>query len=76
MQYRKTHLALLFIVCFFACDPDSDEGVGTGDGSEIDSNLYAYSLVDINDTSDTFETNISPTSYPDQVTLHYFGHQN
>jgi hypothetical protein len=67
MQYRKTHLALLFIVCFFACDPDIDE---------VDSNLYAYSLVDINSTSDAFGTNISPASYPDQVTLHYFGHQN
>ena len=76
MQYRKTHLALLFIVCFFACDPDIDEVVGTDDGSEIDSNLYAYSLVDINDTSDAFGTNISPASYKDQVTLHYFGHQN
>ena len=76
MQYRKTHLALLFIVCFFACDPDIDKVVGTGDGSEIDSNLYTYSLVDINDTSDAFETNISPASYPDKVTLHYFGHQN
>ena len=76
MQYKKTHLALLFIVCFFACDTDSDEVVGTGGGSEIDSNLYAYSLVDINITSNPIGTNISPASYPDQVTLHYFGHQN
>ena len=76
MQYKRTHLALLFIVYFFACDTDSDEVVGTGGGSEIESNLYAYSLVDINATSDAFGTNISPVSYPDQVTLHYFGHQN
>ena len=76
MQYRKTHLVLLFIVGFFGCDSDSDEVVGTGGGSEIDSNLYTYSLVDINDTSDTFGTNISPASYQNKVTLHYFGHQN
>ena len=77
MQFRKTHLALLFIiVCFFGCNRDSNEVVGTDGGSEIDSNLYTYSLVDINATSDASGTNISPASYPDQVTLHYFGHQN
>ena len=76
MQYRKTHLALLFIVCFFACDPDIDEVVGTGADSETNSNLYDYSLYDINFSSSTYEENISPGYYPDQVTLHYFGHQN
>ena len=76
MQYRKTHLALLFIVCFFACDSDIDEVVGTDDGSEIDSNVYDYLLEDINSTSDTYGTKVSPASFPDQVTLHYFGHQN
>ena len=76
MQYRKTHIALLFIVCFFACDPDIDEVVGTGDGSEIDSTIYDYLLVDINTTSDVYGTNISPSFYLNQVTLHYFGHQD
>ena len=76
MQYRKTHLALLFIVCFFGCNPDSDEVLGSGDGGEINSTLYDYLLVDINTTSDVYGTNISPSSYRDQVTLHYFGHQN
>ena len=37
---------------------------------------YDYSLEDINSTSDTYGTNISPSSYTGQVTLHYFGHQN
>ena len=76
MQYRKTHLALLFIVCFFGCNPDSDEVLGSGDGGEINSTLYDYLLVDINTTSDVYGTNISPSSYLNQVTLHYFGHQN
>ena len=35
-----------------------------------------YNLEDINSTSDTYGTNISPESYTGQVTLHYFGHQN
>ena len=77
MQYKKRYLALLFVVFgFYGCNPDSGEVVGTDDSSEIDSILYTYSLVDINATSDAFGTNISPASYPDQVTLHYFGHQN
>ena len=37
---------------------------------------YDYSLEDINSTSDTYGTNISPSSYTGQVTLHYFGHQD
>ena len=37
---------------------------------------YDYSLEDINSTSDTNGLDISPSSYPGQVTLHYFGHQN
>ena len=37
---------------------------------------YDYSLEDINSTSDAYGTNISPSSYTGQVTLHYFGHQN
>ena len=75
MNYRKRYLVLLFVVSgFYGCNPDRGEVVGTG--SESNSNLYAYLLEDINATSDAYGTNISPASYPDQVTLHYFGHQN
>ena len=76
MQYKKTHLALLFIVSFFACDPDSDEVVGTGADSETNSNLYDYSLNDINLSSNDHGENISPGYYNNKVTVHYFGHQN
>ena len=76
MQYKKTHLALLFIACFFACDPDINEVVGTGDDSETNSNLYDYSLNDINLSSKTHMENISPGFYNNKVTVHYFGHQN
>ena len=37
---------------------------------------YNYFLTDINSTSDTYGTNISPVYFSSQVTLHYFGHQN
>ena len=37
---------------------------------------YTYSLEDINITSEYYGNNLSPTEFPNQVTLHYFGHQN
>ena len=76
MQYRKTHLTLLFIVCYFGCNPDSDEVVGSGDDSETNSTLYDYSLNDINLSSNDYGENISPGYYNNKVTVHYFGHQN
>ena len=76
MQYRKTHLALLFIVCFFGCNRDSDEVVGLGDNCETNSSLYDYCLGDINSSSTTYGENISPGYYYNKVTVHYFGHQN
>ena len=77
MQYRKRCLTLLVVIFgFYGCNPDSGEVVGAGDGSEINSNIYDYLLEDINSTSVTYGTNLSPASFPDQVTLHYFGHQD
>ena len=37
---------------------------------------YDYSLEDINETSDYFGQNVGTSYFPDQVTLHYFGHYN
>ena len=37
---------------------------------------YNYELIDINPNSDTYEESISPSYYPGQITLHYFGHQD
>ena len=37
---------------------------------------YDYALEDINETSDYFEQNVGTSYFPDQVTLHYFGHYN
>ena len=80
MQYRKTHLVLLFIVGFFGCDSDSDEVVGSGDDCETNSNFiadgYDYCLNDVNPSSSDEGENISPSYYNNKVTVHYFGHQN
>ena len=37
---------------------------------------YDYSLEDLNSTSDYFGDNVGTSYFPDQVTLHYFGHYN
>ena len=44
--------------------------------SICNSQVYDYSLVDINTSSSTFGETISPGYFQGQVTLHYFGHQN
>ena len=65
MQYRKTHIALPFIVIgFFGWNPDSGELV------------YDYSLTDVNASSATYGENIGPSHFENHVTLHYFGHQD
>ena len=37
---------------------------------------YDYSLEDINSSSEYYEQNVGTSYFPDQVTLHYFGHYN
>ena len=37
---------------------------------------YDYSLEDLNPTSNYFGDNVGTSYFPDQVTLHYFGHYN
>ena len=37
---------------------------------------YDYTLQDINPNSSTYNELISPDTFNNQVTLHYFGHQN
>ena len=37
---------------------------------------YDYSLEDLNSTSDYYEEYVGTSYFPDQVTLHYFGHYN
>ena len=54
---------------------------GSENGGPVTINLfdttpYKYSLIDINPNSDTSENSISPGYFENEVTLHYFGHQN
>ena len=37
---------------------------------------YDYSLEDINSSSEYYEQNVGTSYFPDQVTMHYFGHYN
>ena len=37
---------------------------------------YTYLLEDINTSSDYYGNYVSPSGFNEQVTLHYFGHQN
>ena len=37
---------------------------------------YEYSLEDINSSSEYYEEYVGPSSFPLQITLHYFGHYN
>ena len=77
MRYKKTDIALLFIVIgFFGCDPDSDTAIVGATDDETNSSLYDYSLNDVNPSSSTYGGEISPSYYNNKVTVHYFGHQN
>ena len=58
MQYRKTHVALLLIVGFFGCNPDSSEVVVSSDDCATNPSLYDYCLKDINPSSITYGKNI------------------
>jgi len=37
---------------------------------------YNFSLEDINDTSPFFEESVGPATFPQQVSVVYFGHYN
>ena len=37
---------------------------------------YDYSLEDINSSSEYYEQNVGTSYFPNQVTMHYFGHYN
>ena len=37
---------------------------------------YDYSLEDLNTSSEYYAQNVGTSYFPDQVTMHYFGHYN
>ena len=64
------YLAIGFSILVFSC------GLLETEDENNNSQVYDYSLVDINTSSSTFGETISPEYIQGQVTLHYFGHQN
>ena len=65
MSERKYSALLIFLAfVFFSCNSPDEEVV------------YDYSLTDINSSSVTYGKNIGPGYFENQVTVHYFGHQN
>ena len=64
------YLAIGFSILVFSC------GLFETEDENINSQIYDYSLVDINTSTSTFGKTISPEYFQGQVTLHYFGHQN
>ena len=62
-QYLFT-LTLLFIAC------DSDDPISV----QPSENNYTYTLEDLNPSSNYYNQNVGTSSFPNQITIHYFGH--
>ena len=72
MPCRNIYFVLLFFaIGFNGCSPDNGEVAGPSDVV-----VYDYSLIDINPNSATYGETLSPGYFENQITLHYFGHQN
>ena len=63
MQYRKTHLVLLFIVGFFGCDSDSDEVVGIGDVAAQTKQVFENIGTILNSADADFRNVVQFTTY-------------
>ena len=57
-------LTLLFIAC------DSDDPISV----QPSENNYTYTLEDLNPSSNYYNQNVGTSSFPNQITIHYFGH--
>jgi hypothetical protein len=64
------YLAIGFSILVFSC------GLFETEDENNNSQIYDYSLEDINNSSYTSGQIISPGFFQGNVTLHYFGHQN
>ena len=64
------YLAIGFSILVFSC------GLFETEDENNNSQIYDYSLEDINNSSYTSGQIISPVFFQGNVTLHYFGHQN
>ena len=63
------NILLIFTLLFISCD--SDDPVSPGSEETFD---YTYNLEDLNPTSSYYQEYVGPASFPNQITIHYFGH--
>jgi hypothetical protein len=70
INMQVKYLAIGFSMLVFSC------GLFETEDENNNSQIYDYSLEDINISSSTYGEAISPYYFQGQVTLHYFGHQN
>ena len=70
INMQVKYLAMGFSMLVFSCRLFETEDENNN------SQIYDYSLEDINISSSTYGEAISPYYFQGQVTLHYFGHQN
>ena len=70
INMQVKYLAIGFSILVFSC------GLFETEDENNNSQIYDYSLEDINISSSTYGEAISPYYFQGQVTLHYFGHQN
>ena len=64
------YLAIGFSILVFSC------GLFETEDENNNSQIYDYSLEDLNTSSEYYEQNVGTSYFSDQVTLHYFGHYN
>ena len=70
INMQVKYLVIGFSILVFSC------GLLETEDENNNSQIYDYSLEDINISSSTYGEAISPYYFQGQVTLHYFGHQN
>ena len=70
INMQVNYLAIGFSILVFSC------GLFETEDENNNSQIYDYSLEDINNSSYTSGQIISPGFFQGNVTLHYFGHQN
>ena len=69
INMQVKYLAIGFSILVFSC------GLLETEDENNNSQVYDYSLEDVNPNSVTYGETLSPGYFENQITLHYFGHQ-
>ena len=81
MNIKLNKYLFYILVAFYGCDifeSDIDENItpATADPGNTTVINYDYQLTDINPLSSSYNELIGNGLFTDQITVHYFGHQN